>query len=224
MEASISSQQYELLESLLWDGQSLFLEEAHITRLNQAASFFCFPFDKIKIEAKLHQHCSMLPASPHKIRLLVDKSGKITCQSLRISPVNLPVTCRLAESPVDIKNPFLYYKTTERTIYDQAMSAVLANHDDFEEVLLWNQRGELTESTKSNIIVEREGERFTPPLACGLLAGTFRQYLLQEGKVKESIISLDELSTIRQLWLVNSVRKWQTAELLPILERGHILQ
>ena len=104
------------------------------------------------------------------------------------------------------------------------MSAVLANHDDFEEVLLWNQRGELTESTKSNIIVEREGERFTPPLACGLLAGTFRQYLLQEGKVKESIISLDELSTIRQLWLVNSVRKWQTAELLPILERGHILQ
>ena len=75
MEASISSQQYELLESLLWDGQSLFLEEAHINRLNQAASFFCFPFDKIKIEAKLHQHCSMLPASPHKIRLLVDKSG-----------------------------------------------------------------------------------------------------------------------------------------------------
>ena len=39
MEASISSQQYELLESLLWDGQSLFLEEAHINRLNQAASF-----------------------------------------------------------------------------------------------------------------------------------------------------------------------------------------
>lgn len=213
MKTSISGEKYELLESLLWDGRSLFLDLAHIDRLQKAANFFDFPFDRIKIESELYQHCSYLPASPYKIRLLVDKEGHVTCQSVKIIPVTQPVICRLAQTSVDTNNPFLYHKTTQRSLYDQALSAVLTIHSDCQEVLLWNQRSELTESSRSNIVVEREGKRLTPAVDCGLLAGTFRQHLLQQGEIEESIIRLDELPTIRQLWLVNSVRKWQRAEL-----------
>ena len=86
-------------------------------RLQKAANFFGYPFDQIKIEAELHQHCSGLPESPHKIRLLVDKDGVITCQSIKISSVSQPIICRLAEFPIDTNSPFLYYKTTERSIF-----------------------------------------------------------------------------------------------------------
>ena len=212
MKTSISSKKYELLESLLWDGRSLFLDLAHIDRLQKAARFFDFPLDRIKIESELYQHCSYLPAFPYKIRLLVDKKGDVTCQSVKITPVTKPVICRLAQTPVDTNNPFLYHKTTQRSLYDQALSSVVAIHSDCQEVLLWNQRGELTEGSRSNIVVEREGKRLTPSFDCGLLAGTFRQHLLQQGKIEESIIRLDELPTFHHFWLINSVRKWQNAE------------
>ena len=213
MQIPIRDEQYDLLESLLWDGQSLFLGPAHMDRLQKAANFFGYPFDQIKIETELHQHCSGLPESPHKIRLLVDKDGVVTCQSIKISSVSQPIICRLAEFPIDTNSPFLYYKTTERSIYDQAMATLLSKYSDFEEVLLWNQKGELTESSRSNVVIERGGELFTPPVDCGLLAGTYRQYLLQKGKIQEGIIYLDELPTVRSFWLINSVRKWQPAQL-----------
>ena len=93
------------------------------------------------------------------------------------------------------------------------MATLLSKYRDFEEVLLWNQKGELTESSRSNVVIERGGELFTPPVDCGLLAGTYRQYLLQKGKIQEGIIYLDELPTVRSFWLINSVRKWQIAQL-----------
>ena len=47
--------------------------------------------------------------------------------------------------------------------------------------MLWNERGEVTESTIANVVVEIDGVRYTPPLACGLLGGTFRGELLGVG-------------------------------------------
>ena len=37
--------------------------------------------------------------------------------------------------------------------------------------MLWNERGEITESCTANVVIDLNGERITPPLDCGLLAG-----------------------------------------------------
>ena len=73
----------------------------------------------------------------------------------------------LAARPVDPRSAFLYHKTTRREIYDEAA----ASRPDCDDVLLWNDRGELTESTIANVVVEISGQRLTPPVACGLLPG-----------------------------------------------------
>jgi para-aminobenzoate synthetase / 4-amino-4-deoxychorismate lyase len=75
-------------------------------------------------------------------------------------------------------NRFLFHKTTNRDIYDQA---AIEGYDD---VLLFNENDELTEFTIGNLVVKMDGELFTPPIECGLLAGTFRAELLASGRSK----------------------------------------
>jgi para-aminobenzoate synthetase/4-amino-4-deoxychorismate lyase len=59
---------------------------------------------------------------------------------------------------------------------------------DCNDVLFWNERGALTEFTVGNLVIELDGERYTLPTACGLLPGTFREWLLEQGQVRERVL------------------------------------
>ena len=134
----------------------------------------------------------------------------------------------LAKESIHSGNVFLYHKTTYREVYARALSFSLGSsgsaplgcfaktpreHSEYDDVLLHNEHGELTEFTIGNLVVEMDGEFFTPPISCGLLAGTFRAHLLETGQVKERIIQVEELQKCTKLFLVNSVRKWQRVEI-----------
>jgi len=73
-------------------------------------------------------------------------------------------------------------------------------------VLLWNEDGHITETTIANVIVNMDGELFTPPVDCGLLGGTYREYMLNVGQVKERKIKVSEITSSTEIMLVNSVR------------------
>jgi para-aminobenzoate synthetase/4-amino-4-deoxychorismate lyase len=78
--------------------------------------------------------------------------------------------------------------------------------------LLFNERGEVTESTIANLVYEIDGACYTPPVDCGLLPGTERARLLAQGRVQERPLRLEELPRCTRLWLVNSVRGiWEVA-------------
>jgi para-aminobenzoate synthetase/4-amino-4-deoxychorismate lyase len=119
----------------------------------------------------------------------------------------LPVA--LAAEPVSRSDLFLYQKTTRREVYERRRA------DDAEafDVLLWNEDGELTEFTNGNFVAELDGELWTPPRECGLLAGTLRAELLESGAIRERIITRSQLSLCSRLWLVNGVRGWVTVTL-----------
>ena len=78
----------------------------------------------------------------------------------------------------------------------------------FDDVLLYNENNELTEFTIGNLVVEISGKLYTPPVSNGLLAGTYRAYLLETGKIEERVIHKSELGICTKVFLVNSVRKW----------------
>jgi para-aminobenzoate synthetase/4-amino-4-deoxychorismate lyase len=82
----------------------------------------------------------------------------------------------------------------------------LAECPGYDEVLLWNERGEVTEGCIANVVVELDGELFTPPLESGLLPGTYRAWLLDQKQVREKVILLNDLRQCSQIFLVNSVR------------------
>jgi len=102
---------------------------------------------------------------------------------------------------VSSADPFLGHKTTNRAVYD-GMLALCPGADD---VLLWNEHGELTESCFSNLFLKRDGVLLTPPVRCGLLPGTLRARLLADGRAVEAVLAPADLATGRVL-LGNSVR------------------
>ena len=82
------------------------------------------------------------------------------------------------------------------------------------DVLLWNEEGEITESTIANVVLEdSDGDWWTPPVRCGLLAGILRDRLIREGRVREGVVTTGELGNYRQIWLINSVRGVMKARL-----------
>ena len=119
-----------------------------------------------------------------------------------------PVRLGLAAAPVKPEDPFLHFKTTHREVYELAR----ATRPECDDVLLWNDRGEVTESTIANLAVSIDGEFVTPPVECGLLAGTFRAELLDQGEIVERIILVEHLARAESLHLINSVQRWRDVE------------
>lgn len=98
---------------------------------------------------------------------------------------------------VNSNNPFLYHKTTVRASFP---------NDVFDEIRV-NEKGEITEGTFTNIAVETGGKLFTPPILSGLLGGTFRQKLIQDGMIAEKILYFEDLKNADRIFCFNSVRK-----------------
>ncbi len=74
--------------------------------------------------------------------------------------------------------------------------------------MLWNERGELTETCNANVVLDIDGRKLTPHHSSGLLPGTFRRYLLEAGEIEEEILPVDAIKEAAGLFLINSVRRW----------------
>ncbi len=206
-----------LLETLLWNpGGGLYLLERHLDRIAESAAFFNFHMNRDALRHDLEKAVVGLPSKPHRIRLILSKSG---VPELEITPLQaLPTSYRvtLAAEPIDTADPFLYHKTTRRSVYEEARKLAGASCDD---VLLWNRRNEITESTLANVMVEQDGIWYTPPVSCGLLDGVYRAHLLEQGRLRERVIRREELSAGLRIRLFNSVRKEWDVVLAPTVPR-----
>jgi para-aminobenzoate synthetase/4-amino-4-deoxychorismate lyase len=78
-------------------------------------------------------------------------------------------------------------------------------------VILWNERGEITEATTANVVARLDGELLTPPVDSGLLAGTLRAELVDRRTIGERVITREELAEAEEVFLINSVRGWRQA-------------
>ncbi|MDA8018218.1 MAG: chorismate-binding protein [Thermoanaerobaculia bacterium] len=203
---------FRLLETMLWRPRSgYFLLEHHLRRLDESARFLGFRCELSRVEKELQQRSSAW-SERTRVRLLVARDGspevEASSQSCPGRASEYPVC--LDDRPVDEEDVFLFHKTTRREVYSQA----LERHPGVRDVILWNSRGELTESTRANLVVELEGRRLTPPRRCGLLAGTFRQALLDRGSLEERILTAADLARADRVLLVNSVRGFQRAQIV----------
>lgn len=206
---------FQLLESLLWTPrQGYFLIDEHLQRMADSAEYFGFQMNLGLIKQDLVEMAYYLPKIPHKVRLLLNRDGLRTLETLPIKPnAGQPKMVSLALKPIDPENIFLYHKTTHRGIYEEALAGQPASDD----VLLWNNRGELTEATTANIVLRLHGELVTPPSDSGLLAGTYRAKLLADGEIREEVLMMDDLNYCDELYLINSVRKWSRAQMAVLI-------
>jgi len=205
---------FEIIETLLWtpaDGYSLIDE--HLARMARSADYFDVPFDGDEARRVLETFAKSLSPVPHKVRLLLALDGTLRREGAPLPEAASQSILKVvfAKSPVDATDPFLYHKTTRRTLYEEARIEA----PEADETILWNDRQEVTEACNANLVVELGGKRITPPVECGLLAGTLRERLLREGDVVEGVVRLDDLRKAQKIWLINSVRGWREAVLAP---------
>jgi len=200
---SASHPQFDLVESLLWvPGKGCARIAHHLRRLARSAQYFGFSLDRDRVRHALTGLQCEPPSETHKVRLLLSRSGALTIETQPIVPADGFADVAIAQGAVDMTDPFLYHKTTHRQVYADA----LATRPGFRDVLLLNNRGEMTESTIANIVVERNGRLLTPPVSCGLLGGVYRACLLERKRIRERVITLDDLRSADGVFLVNSVR------------------
>jgi branched-chain amino acid aminotransferase len=88
----------------------------------------------------------------------------------------------------------------------------------FDEVILLNERGEVSECTSANIFVAKGGQVWTPPLASGCLPGITREVLLSEIQVPgiqigEKTLLPADLETADEVFITSTTRN-----LLPVAE------
>jgi para-aminobenzoate synthetase/4-amino-4-deoxychorismate lyase len=184
--------EFQLFESILLEDGEYFLLEDHVARINESAEYF--GFIGTRINADLERIAFENPKGSFKVRLVLWKDGRIETQVTSVELLGDVGWVQLATEPVDSSDRFLFHKTTRRRGGD--------------DVIFWNDRGEVTESSIANVVVAIDGELFTPPIECGLLPGVFRNHLLAEGEIKERVITIDEFKRAKEFFLINSVRKW----------------
>lgn len=195
---------FDLLETILWTpAEGYTLLSYHLERLQTSAEYFSRRLDTDLIKHKLEATAAELSPQRHRIRLRITRTGEplITATALQDPPQIYRI--HIASHPVDIEHDqFLYHKTTRRRTYEQ----MLAEQPGYEDVLLFNNRNEVTESCIANVLFEIDGNLVTPPLTCGLLPGIQRRYLLEQGQIQEQIIKLSDIKNNSRIFLVNSVR------------------
>lgn len=163
--------------------------DRHIARMKKSATALNFKWN-----------CDIKDIKGNK-RILLNKDGSFEIQEKKFMPI-VSNKIKLGRK-INSANPFLYHKTTLRE----------SAPDDVFDIISINERGEITEGTFTNLAVQINGELFTPPVECGLLAGTFRAKLLNEGKIKERILFPQDLEKAEKIFCFNSVRKMVEVEL-----------
>jgi para-aminobenzoate synthetase / 4-amino-4-deoxychorismate lyase len=203
--------EFSLFETLLWTREEgYFLLARHIARILDSAGYFGFATNSA--EKRIRELLSELTTdvdSPKRVKLLMNSKGEFSGEIKDFQPSDKILRVRLAENPVNSNDQFLFHKTTNRAVYEQAII------QGFDDVLLFNENDELTEFTIGNLIVKLNGELFTPPVECGLLAGTFRAELIALGEVKERVLKKQDLAEAEAVFLINSLRKWVAVRLNP---------
>src|SRR5699024_2274604 len=142
---------YNLLESIRLEDGQYFLLKNHLERVKQSAIYFDVNIDIEKIKQSLYTFATEHPQGTYKVRLLINQKGEYTIEGKKISEMENLQIIKVAIQSIDKEDVFHNHKTTFREIYNKHKQA-----NTF-DVLIWNDKKEITEFTNGNIVVEMNG-------------------------------------------------------------------
>lgn len=99
-------------------------------------------------------------------------------------------------------------KTTSRLLYQLSLRE--AQDKGFDEAIILNNRGYLTEASRSNLFLVKDNTLFTPALSCGCLGGITRRIVFALAKktnikIYEGNFTLKDLCAADEAFLTNSL-------------------
>jgi len=154
--------------------------------------------DKLLVEQAIKNH----PKGLFKCRIVYTQQiEEIAVKAYQIRPIK---SLQLVESQIDYT-----LKYEDRT----ELNALFQLRGSCDDVIII-KNGLITDGSYTNLAFF-DGENWWTP-AMPLLKGIQREVLLSEGKIKEKIISKEDLPKIQQVKLFNAMMDWEVAPTLPI--------
>jgi para-aminobenzoate synthetase/4-amino-4-deoxychorismate lyase len=160
-------------------------KDRHLARLQRSCRDNHYPFDRELVEQRLQQFIAEQPdVGECKLRLLYDAQGirQLTAESYQAPQGELSVRLvtepMLAFPPEQFRHKFI--DSPLREFY------VAFPEGPYDHVFM-NSDGIITEGTRTNVYIEIDGRLITSPVEAGLLPGTYRDWLIEQGCVVQPI-------------------------------------
>lgn len=189
------NQNFKLVETMLVQNSKIKNKAAHFKRMKSSAKELGFAFNS--------QILKLIPEKDGILRILLLKDGSFEIEYLPLNKIETSKVT-ISKATVNSKNKLLKHKTTYRPWYENTKEKI-ENKEIFDEIF-FNEKGELTEGSRSNIILQIGSKLYTPPASCGLLKGILRNNLLKNKKVKEKKLYLNDFKKAEKIYCINSVR------------------
>ncbi len=182
---------------------------AHVDRLAASAAAFGWTIERDLLLAKLRELDASQAAQFVRVRAGAAQT-RIHVQPLEDTPQ--PVRVCMASVHVRSDDPLLAHKTAWRPVHEAAASE--ARERGCFDALLCNERGELTEGSRTTLFVRLGDVLYTPPLRSGVLPGILRSRLVSQAHAVERVLFFEDLLKADALYVGNSARGLLQAELV----------
>lgn len=155
---------------------------------------------------KLEQYLKEHPMEHGVLKIMVSESNFVlTTRENPYTDGDYQKGFRLDISSV-IRNetsPFTYIKSFQYG--DNLLEKKRAKQQNYDETLFLNSKGQIAETSASNIFFVKNKKLYTPSVKCGLLDGIVRRYVKENYDVQEMIITLEDLNGFEEAFLTNSL-------------------
>ncbi len=212
---------FEIIETMRVENRKIFLLDKHLERMNYAADYFLFCFDRKKIESKIKRIIKRSNQESYRLRISLNKFGKFSYQLAELKTLPQEIKTIISKNSINSKARFQYFKTTNRGLYDREYKKFTAK--GYFDVIYFNERGELAEGAITNIFIYKDDVISTPPLNAGILSGVYRKKLLKNNStIIEKKLFIKDFLEADKIVLTNSVRGEVVVNKLFLNENDHI--
>ena len=191
-----------VFETILWKDEPAFLNE-HLERIKRAM-----------------EQIGLLPLEEKELREYLDKlSIKNKAVKITVTPLNIIITQReipykeedynrgmtLTISKVRRNSTSLLSYIKSICYIENIIEKESAKKMGYDDIIFLNEKGYVTETSCANIVIVKNNEIFTPKVEDGLLDGIIRRKIIENFKVEEKSITLEELKTSDEVIITNSL-------------------
>ncbi len=124
----------------------------------------------------------------------------ITTADFKQTPESFNLT--ISPSPINSKSPLVNVKSCN--YLENLLALEDAKRKGFDEAVRLNEKGEIASATMSNLFWIKGEKILTSALETGCLAGTTREFLLENFTIEERKIDLEELMRADEIFLTSA--------------------
>ena len=201
----------------IYDGKP-FLLDKHLRRLqsNSDAIGLIFPENSLgDVENQLDQlieensivsgraRVAIFDASPSRM-WSDDSSERVDTLIITADQRKVPAKLNISVSPYSVNSTSPLAGVKSCNYLENILAVNEAKSREFNEAIRLNQRGEVTSACMANVFWLKGDQLFTPDLSTGCLAGTTREYILENFDCREVTVGIDELLNADSIFLTSA--------------------